>query len=158
MPIFYMLTGVVASGKSTWCANSDIDAEYVSSDFWIDKYAASIGQTYSEVFDSYIKTATQYMHESVQDAVKHNRNIIWDQTNLTPKSRKSKLAMIPDHYEKIAVAFPVPEMVELSRRLESRPGKHIPVHVVESMINNYVLPTLEEGFDQVINPWELTDE
>jgi gluconate kinase len=56
--------------------------------------------------------------------------------------------MLPD-YEHIAVVFRTPEPEELARRLASRPGKNIPDHVMRSMIDNFEMPTLDEGFTQV---------
>jgi gluconate kinase len=56
--------------------------------------------------------------------------------------------MLPD-YEHIAIVFKTPEADELARRLASRPGKSIPDHVVRSMIDNFEMPSLDEGFTQV---------
>jgi hypothetical protein len=39
--------------------------------------------------------------------------------------------------------------MELNRRIASRKGKSIPSHIVESMTQSYVEPTLDEGFDEV---------
>ena len=78
-----------------------------------------------------------------------DEDVIWDQTNLTPKSRKSKLDMVPDHYERIAVVFPTPDEAEWQRRLD-RPGKSIPQHILMGMRDSMKLPTEEEGFHEII--------
>jgi hypothetical protein len=39
---------------------------------------------------------------------------------------------------------------EWNRRLDSRPGKTIPAHVLSSMIEHYEVPTEAEGFDKII--------
>ena len=75
-------------------------------------------------------------------------NIIWDQTNLNIKSRNKKLQLL-DGYYKIAIVFAQPSNYELQRRLESRPGKNIPFYIINSMIDSYEEPTLEEGFDEI---------
>ena len=77
--------------------------------------------------------------------------MIWDQTNVSKKSRAPKLAMVPDHYEKIAVVFATPDDEELQRRLGSRPGKSIPAHIVMGMASSLQQPTYDEGFDDIIN-------
>jgi hypothetical protein len=41
------------------------------------------------------------------------------------------------------------EWAELDRRILSREGKMIPHHIIESMADSYVEPTLDEGFDEV---------
>jgi predicted kinase len=56
--------------------------------------------------------------------------------------------MLPD-YEHIAVVFDTPSQDDLEKRLASRPGKNIPWEVVNSMINNFEMPTEGEGFKEV---------
>ncbi len=80
-------------------------------------------------------------------AVEQKRNIIWDQTNLTVKSRSKKLDMIPSSYKKICVDFPIPS--DWEKRLD-RPGKVIPTNVRDRMKKMYDNPSLSEGFDEII--------
>lgn len=150
MPKLYMLIGVPGSGKSTWTANQDWakDCSIVSSDRFIDEHAAKEGKTYNEVFDDYVKIATKLMENQVLIAQANNMDIIWDQTNMSAKSRAKKLAMLPN-YEKIAVVFDTPPKEELDRRLASRPGKMISEAIVNSMISSYNEPTEEEGFKEI---------
>lgn len=146
----YQLIGVPASGKSTWVEAQDwaLLCAHVSTDKWVDLYAKSVNKTYSEVFDEYMPTAVDLMAKEVIAAREMNRDIIWDQTSTTVKSRARKFNMLPD-YEHIAVVFKTPEAEELARRLTSRPGKNIPAHIVRSMIDNFEMPDTEEGFAQV---------
>lgn len=148
MPVLYMLIGVPGSGKSTWIKNNKHDAVVISTDDYVERAAEKQGKTYSEVFKDVIGFATDQMEKDIIQAVRNERDIIWDQTNLTAKSRKAKLAKIPDDYHKVAVFFPVPK--DLRDRLASRPGKTIPEPVVLSMINQLQPPTKEEGFDEIV--------
>ena len=150
MPKLYMLIGVPGSGKSTWTADQvwAKDCSIVSSDRFIDEHAAKMGKTYNEVFDEYVKIATKLMENQVLIAQANNMDIIWDQTNMSAKSRAKKLAMLPN-YEKIAVVFKTPEKEELDRRLANRPGKFISEKIVNSMISSYNEPTEEEGFKEI---------
>lgn len=145
-----MLIGVPGSGKSTWLSNQDWMKEMpiVSSDKFIDEHAAKEGKTYNEVFADYIKVATHLMENQVLICKANNTDIIWDQTNTSAKSRKTKLAKL-ENYEKIAVYFPTPEKEELDKRLAQRVGKAIPDNVMQSMIANLEMPTLEEGFKEI---------
>ena len=150
MPKLYMLIGVPASGKSTWLKMMKLNAVIASTDDYIESFAEAEGKTYDEVFASSIKKATAFMYNKVAYAVKDSASIIWDQTNLTRASRVKKLKLIPDSYEKIAIVFPTPEVAEWKRRLESRPNKTIPNHVLQGMMKSIELPSIEEGFDEII--------
>ena len=151
MPKFYMMVGVPGSGKSTWIKNYNQNALVASSDAYIDMVAKNQDSTYSQVFDANIKAANNYALGIARQAFDFKLDLIWDQTNLTAKSRKEKLKLVPDSYEKIAVVFPIPDEKELARRLANRPGKTIPDNVMKSMIANFTPPTTDEGFDRIIN-------
>ena len=150
MPKCYQLIGVPGSGKSTWVKNQDwsSDCVVVSTDEFVEDYAKEVGSTYNEVFDDYMPTAVNLMAEKVVRAREAGKDIIWDQTSMSIKSRKRKFNMLKN-YEHIAVVFKTPEKEELARRLASRPGKNIPDYVMRSMIDNYDVPTEDEGFSQI---------
>jgi predicted kinase len=146
----YVLVGVPGAGKSTWIANQEWakDCVYVSSDKLIDEEAERQGKTYNDVFKEYVTTAISLMLDQVIAAREAGKDIIWDQTSVSVKSRKKKFSMLPD-YEHIAVVFDTPPASELMRRLASRPGKNIPWEIVSSMINNFEMPSEEEGFKEI---------
>ena len=150
MPKCYQLIGVPGAGKSTWIANQEWSDScvVVSTDEFVEAYAKEQGKTYSEVFADYMPTAVSLMADKVVDARKAGRDIIWDQTSTTIKSRMRKFNMLPS-YEHIAVVFKTPEHKELMRRLMSRPGKEIPDHVIASMIASWEDPTKDEGFTEI---------
>lgn len=154
MPTVYMMIGVPGSGKSTWIANQNFDwnkTMVVSTDAIIDQRAAAQGKTYSEVFQDEIKGATAQMNQNLKTAIANNMDIVWDQTNLTAKSRQGKLSQIPKNYRKVAVFFQTPNEKELHRRLQNRPGKTIPPNVVSSMLDQLQPPSKAEGFDEIVN-------
>jgi predicted kinase len=150
MPKLYVLIGVPGSGKSTWVKSQDWaeDCAYISTDIHVESYANSVGKTYSEVFDEYMSTAVELMVQDVISARTAGKDIIWDQTSTSIKSRKRKFNMLPD-YHAIAVVFRTPEKEELARRLASRPGKEIPDYVMRSMISSWDEPTEDEGFAEI---------
>jgi predicted kinase len=157
-----MLCGVPTSGKSTYV--SQLMAEMsgsteraggvpiiLSTDSYIERQAKIRGSTYNEMFDELIGEATEDMNRNLRLALRDGRNIVWDQTNLTPKARKRKLAKVPPRYERIAVWFDI-SLEEALRRNETRPGKFIPVEIIKRMHGTFVRPTKAEGFDQIIKP------
>ena len=152
MPKLWVLVGIPGSGKTTWIGNQRWDmnnTEFVSTDGHVEAYAKSVGKTYSEVFDEYMPTAVKLMAEQVNQARAAGKDIVWDQTSTTVKSRARKFRMLPN-YEAVAVVFPDLEDEELRRRLNSRPGKVIPRRVILQMREYFEMPTLTEGFKEVI--------
>lgn len=156
-PIIMILVGLPGSGKSTWINNlveTDDAKHYVvlSSDALIEAYAKSQGKTYNEVFKDAIKQCEKDLKIMFQDAIKTKRNIIIDQTNLTVKKRTYILSHVPKDYDKIVVHFTA-DLGIVKERLEKREaetGKHIPWKVVEDMYTRLEVPTLEEGFGQIL--------
>jgi predicted kinase len=149
-PIAYILVGIPASGKSTWAEKQEWIEEcaYISTDHHVEEYAKLVDKTYSEVFDDYMPTAVNLMAADVLDAVKDGMDIVWDQTSTTVKSRRRKFKMLSD-YHMIAVVFNTPDDKTLAKRLLSRPGKNIPWEVIQKMKSQFVMPTKEEGFDEI---------
>ena len=150
MPRCYQLIGIPASGKSTWIKNQDwaLGLSVASTDMWVEMEAERHGKTYSEIFDEYMPHAVKLMANHVELARDKGMDIIWDQTSTTLASRRRKFNMLPG-YTHYAVVFKTPGPEELARRLNSRPGKIIPVHVVKSMIDGFVMPTEDEGFSEI---------
>ena len=151
MPVCYQLVGVPGAGKSTWIKNRTSMLGYttVSTDFWVEQYAIKNGMTYSDVFEVAMPYAIEEMLEQIRLARKYNHDIVWDQTSTTIKSRAKKFKMLPN-YTHIAVVCITPDRSVLDARLNSRVGKSIPKHVVDSMIEGFQMPTLEEGFKEIV--------
>jgi len=151
MPVCYQLVGVPCAGKSTWAKEflaNNPDFVYISTDKWVDDFASKHNKTYNDVFKSYMPSAVKLMTIEVLKAKNDRKNILWDQTSTTVNSRKKKFGML-SNYKHIAVVFNTPDADELARRLNSRPGKSIPPHVVEDMIRQFTIPTVEEGFSEI---------
>lgn len=142
-----MLSGLPCSGKSTWVENNrDEDDVVISTDAILEDWARKQGITYSEIFEKEIRHATAVSETNLRFAVKMKQNIIWDQTNLTVNSRTKKLKKIDPSYTRKLVFFNVPFEVIL-RRLPLRPGKVIPINVINQMRESMQFPTYDEGWD-----------
>jgi len=154
IPFVQILCGCPTSGKSTYSLKeiahpASADTVILSTDNIIEKYAREEGKTYNEVFNDYFFKANAEMYEQLRTAIREKKSVIWDQTNLTVKSRKKKLSNFPSYYIKVAVYFILPYH-ELVKRNENRPGKVIPLETLKSMYDSYVVPSCLEGFDRCI--------
>lgn len=148
-----MLVGIPTSGKSTF-AKTLLSQPYwsnaviLSTDNYIEKIAKEYNKTYNEVFDDVIPDATRELELQLNMAKDKGKDIIWDQTNLSIKSRKNKLRKIPSCYRRTAVYFQV-SLEEALERNKHREGKFIPESVLKRMWHQFEIPTYDEGFDYV---------
>jgi tRNA uridine 5-carbamoylmethylation protein Kti12 len=148
-----MLCGIPTSGKSTY-VDKLLRLDYwqnsvvLSTDYYIEFYAKQQGKTYNEVFDEYVKEATKQMDELLQYAIKNNKHIIWDQTNLTTGTRKKKLRRVPPEYHCGVIYFQL-SLEEALERNNHRKGKFIPKDILKRMWHQFEVPIIEEGFEYV---------
>jgi predicted kinase len=153
MPELVMLVGIPCSGKSTYVNKLKKipyweNAVVLSTDAYIEKVAQEHNTTYSEIFEDCIDEATRQLELAFIMAKDKGKNIIYDQTNLSRKTRKKKLAKLPSLYARGVVYFEI-SLEEALRRNENREGKYIPKSVLKRMWHQLEVPTLEEGFDYV---------
>ena len=153
IPELVMLCGIPCSGKSTY-VNKLLTYEYwensiiLSTDNYIEEQAKRLGMTYNEVFQDCIDEATRQLEMSFVRAKEEGKRIIWDQTNLSIKTRKKKLIKVPSIYKRTVVWFRV-DLEEALKRNGTREGKFIPESILKRMYHQFEVPTLEEGFDFV---------
>jgi predicted kinase len=152
MAMLTVLVGLPGSGKST-SIPEDFDGFVYSTDRFIEDAARHFNSTYNEMFKDNIGNATKVMDGMLAAAIAAGSDVIWDQTNMAAKKRRSILNRFPSHYHKVCICRVPPrdvlEWAELDKRILSREGKMIPHHIIESMADSYVEPTLDEGFDEV---------
>ncbi|AGS80906.1 hypothetical protein [Caulobacter phage Cr30] len=148
-PILYMLIGIPYAGKSTY-TRSLHHCRKLSTDDYIERMAEQWKVNYNDAFRIFYREAEQNLEIQLSDAIRNDVDIVWDQTNVSQKSRAKKLAKIPDHYYKIAVFFETPSDEELNRRIAKRSEKIIPEHALLTMKRQLEIPTKEEGFDEII--------
>lgn len=149
MPEMIMLCGIPTSGKSTYSKDPKYkDYIRISSDDILDEIAKKQEKSYSAVFQKNIQLAQRAMLIVLRNAIKQQKNIIWDQTNTTAKMRMEKLGMVPKNYTKKAIWFGVSLKDALIRNTK-REGKIIPPDVIERMHKEFEIPSTKEGFDEV---------
>jgi adenylate kinase len=86
------MVGLPGLGKSTllnFVDNPEFgDTVFVySTDRYIENAADRLGKTYDDVFEEYVGSATKYMNDALNRAIKDGVDVYWDQTNLGVKKR-----------------------------------------------------------------------
>jgi len=88
--------------------------------------------------------------------MKLHKDIIWDQTNLGAGKRKKIINRMKQAGYEVRCECIIPpkpghfdDLKVWKQRLQNRPGKTIPQHVLSNMMENYVVPSIEEGFDMI---------
>lgn len=174
MPTCTVMVGLPACGKSTLIdkmireMGDHGDAVFVySTDRLIEEWAAGQGWSYDFAFSKYIDQATSEMNRLLDEAIRERVDIVWDQTNLSIKKRLKILNRMKNagyQVECICIRPPEPghldDLKAWKQRLNTRPGKTIPEHIIQSMYQSYVEPTLNEGFDNIAfySIWGLITE
>lgn len=157
-PVCTVMVGLPAMGKSTLIDSMYKDEEtwIYSTDNYIERCAEQNGWTYDQAFPEFIEPATKYMNEMLDIAMRSKQDIVWDQTNLGVGKRKkiiNRMRQAGYDVDCICIVPPEPgdfdDLKVWKQRLQNRPGKTIPQHVLSNMIENYVQPKIEEGFDLV---------
>lgn len=150
-----MMCGIPCAGKSSYIRrgieNTDVFDEYVilSTDDYIEQIAQENNSTYNEVFDDVFSEANSKMYQDLDLAIQRGKSIIWDQTNISRKSRMKKLKKIPGEYTKTAVVLPI-TLEEAIIRNSQRANKFIPRSVIHRMYHQFEMPTEDEGFDVIM--------
>ncbi len=151
-PFVIILAGVPMSGKSTWVKENYPDTLVISRDEILMEVANTRDYGFAYKNANH-KVVDRLLTSRIMEASANDINVIIDMTNLTRKIRIRNLSYFSDNYLKKAIIFPVLEMDEYNKRNEFRKlneNKFIPYGVITSMITNFVLPTLDEGFDEII--------
>ena len=156
-PICTVMVGLPAMGKSTLIKDMFTPDTWIySTDMYIEQVAEEYGITYNEAFESAMKAAAEFNESKLDTMITFRKDIIWDQTNLgVGKRRKIINRMKQAGYQVRCNCIVPPEAGHFDdlkvwkRRLENRPGKTIPQHVLSNMWESYVEPSIEEGFDAI---------
>lgn len=157
-PICEVMVGLPGLGKSTIVNGmyKDVDTFIYSTDTILERIAAFLGKTYNDVFEKHIKSATAEADIDLAYAIKEQKDIIWDQTNLgVGKRRKIINRMKQSGYQVRCNCIMPPDndydgdKEDWVYRLATREGKTIPQHILTNMIESFTVPTVEEGFDMI---------
>lgn len=154
-PDLHLLTGLPYSGKSTRAQRllqSHPDAFVFAVDPLLHERARLEGRSYHAVWETHFKQAEREMRARLRGAIEARRPVIWDQLNLTARSRAKILRRFPD-YRRHCHYVLCGDAAEIERRREARPEQPISARVYAGMKSSFEIPDMSEGFDT----FELVD-
>lgn len=142
-----MLIGIPGSGKTTHSVelSKKYNAKVISSD--------KVRQTFAGIEE---KDVFPTVYRLCIEELKNGGNVILDATHITPKVRKRTFDALDQYdveYDKIAIYFDTPVDVCIKRvEIRNKDPKELflPLEVIESYGKNIIMPTKEEGFEEII--------
>ena len=144
------LTGLPASGKTTYRIAEYPNHAVISNDEVTEAYAARHHLNYGEAWQRLSSNdVVREGKKRFEKAVKEGRNIVIDNTNLTVESRALYRAA---GYVLKAVVFVISEdqRKQNARHRKASGGKFIDESTVCEMRKKFVLPIKSEGFSEII--------
>ena len=151
-PFVIILSGIPMSGKSTWVRENYPDTLAISRDELVMEVAGT--RDYNLAFKTVDQKAVdKLLAKRITDAATQKVDVIIDMTNLSKKVRVKNLSYFSTDYYKVSVVLPILDSEEYKRRNDFRlvnENKFIPPFVIKSMMDSFVLPTDDEGFDKII--------
>ena len=151
-PFVIILSGIPMSGKSTWVRENYPDTLAISRDELVMEVAGT--RDYNLAFKTVDQKAVdKLLAKRITDAATQKVDVIIDMTNLSRKVRVKNLSYFSNEYYKVSVVLPILDSEDYKRRNDVRSineNKFIPPFVIKSMMDSFVLPTDDEGFDKII--------
>ena len=145
-PTFTMLVGIPGCGKSTYAKNrldyfkedcvKIFSSDEIRQELWGDE---NCQQEPYKVFN--------LMHERVLDALKNGYDVIYDATNLTRKSRRGIMSLLPTYVKTECVIVWAP--IEDCIKRDAERARSVGEEVIMTMCRRFEAPFYDEGFDEI---------
>ena len=146
-----ILVGPPMSGKSTWIKKNAKDSIVLCRDEVIMELGK--GKEYNEAFRSVDQDEVNRIYDlRKKESLKLGKDLVFDLTHMSEKSRRKSLAGIPKDMKRVAVVF-LTSYNTLKERNDKRTkeeNKTIPQRVLEMMMGQFSVPLRSEGFDEIV--------
>lgn len=129
MPAMAVMTGIQASGKSTFCKNYLSESVRINLDTLHTRNKENI---------------------AMDEAFRAKKDMVIDNTNPTAEDRKKYILKAKEHGYRVIGYFMQSRLQECTARNELREGKaKIPTRAIAATSNKLEIPSYEEGFDEL---------
>lgn len=164
LPIAIVLVGPSGCGKSKYAEHlaRTTGVKVISNDTVRATIAQEMGGKVTEkdfIDNPYLGEISDIrLHQEIVRATKAKENIVIDASNLRPEWRASMLQYFQSPYHKVATVFQAADTHELllhshmrdkERMKQNQPARNVTPEFIDYQKKNFVLPTVNEGFDEV---------
>ena len=144
--MIHLLIGIQGSGKTTFSKvlSKKLNCQIVSSDG-----TRNLHPTWTE------DLIWPEIYRLIAEEVRNGKDVIFDATNITQKVRKRFIDNMKEHLDEfhLAAYFIDTPLDECIKRVEIRntlPNERIlPIEVISSYHNSLIMPTFDEGFEEI---------
>jgi predicted kinase len=133
-----LMSGLPLSGKDTWIAKNGGDTPVISLDDLREKMGIPPTKGSGKVVQAAMEQARNYLRKK--------QPFIWNATNLLQETRQKLVRLFAGYGARVHILYLEVPYQELLRRNRCR-ARHIPEHVLETMIQRFEVPA----------PWEAHD-
>ena len=145
----YLMMGVAGSGKSTYAKNILKDGDiYISRDE-IRYSLLTDKDDYFAKENEVIRTFIENIDKSLV-MEEYCGDVYADATHLSPKSRAQVLNQLKNKDKVSVIYLDIPLNIILERNAQRKGRALVPENVVRRMYNSIILPTKEEGIEELI--------
>lgn len=143
---FYLIAGIPGSGKSTYAAHlaAKTGAIIVCPDDLRLEYTGNTSDQSRNHFIFSTLVPCRIVGAKVQ-----GKSCILDATNMTRKNRKGLIALAREQ-DYVIEAHIMATPIEVCKARNAARERKVPVEVIDRMFRQWVIPTLGEGFDLVV--------
>lgn len=145
-----ILVGTPLSGKTSWVKNNAKDHLVLSR----DQVILDLGK--NKTYDDAFKTVKDENIDREYDkrrkeALASKQNLIFDLTHMTEKSRRRSMNGIAKDMKRKAVVFLVSYNTLMARNKyrSKNEQKSMSYHAMKTMMGNFMMPLISEGFDEI---------
>lgn len=148
----FLMVGIPGSGKSTFIKKFITELDGYTAVVSRDEIRFSLlkdGEEYfsreTEVFNKFIDEIKYFLKEDIS-------NVVVDATHISPASRNKVLRALGtlSDVEVNAVVLMTPLDVCLERNSHRTGRAYVPPSAIENMYNGFSVPSINEGFDNII--------
>lgn len=154
-PVLFFMMGIPASGKSTVVKYLSEDfniSEVLSLDNLSEEYAEKNSIPYSVAVTTGMKEIKKKFTNQKELLKSENKSFIWDQVNSNKNHRLGKVNYFKNSHFIIGICIN-PESENIIKRMIHRKlytDKILSMNMVNQMAKDFSIPTLDEGFNEVL--------